>query len=92
MICGGSKQVALPGESGKERTTRAQAGKMLCVSETIFPFSSRHSMSMVYGGIAADGGLQPTPEVRMMGGEFVDLRGPARLGGSKSAKVRVEKE
>jgi hypothetical protein len=68
---------ALHDHSGERGTTAAQAGKLLCVSETIFPAASRHSMHLVYRGISAGGALQPTPQSGLAGSEFVDLRGPA---------------
>jgi len=62
----------------------------LCVSETIFPAVSRHSMDLVYRGIDAGGALQPAPQTRLAGGEFVDLRGSiaARPGDAGTAATR----
>jgi len=64
----------------------AQAGKVLCVSETIFPEGSRHSVNMVYSGIHEGGGLKPAPETRMAGGDFVDFR-RMKCVGHESAKA-----
>jgi hypothetical protein len=63
--------------SGERGTTAAQVGKLLCVSETIFPAASRHSMHLVYRGISAGGALQPTPQSGLAGSEFACMRGPA---------------
>jgi hypothetical protein len=65
--------------------TAVQAGKALCVSETIFPAASRHVLRLVYRGFGDGGALQPGPQARLEGGEFVDLRGSgaARPGASR---------
>jgi hypothetical protein len=75
----------LSGENRKRQAMRAQAGRSLCVSETIFPGGSRHSMNMVYRGMDAGGGLKPAPQERMAGGEFVDFR---RLQGAAPGTAR----
>ena len=70
---------ALVRGAGEKRAPAVQAGKQLCVSETIFPRGSRHSFNLVYRGIGTGGRPGPPLDVRMSGGEFVDLRdmGPA---------------
>ncbi|RJP31243.1 MAG: hypothetical protein C4536_08300 [Actinobacteria bacterium] len=65
---------ALTGDTGEEIAPAAQAGKLLCVSETIFPHGSRHSMNLVYHGIGTGGAARHLSDVRMAGKEFVDLR------------------
>jgi ADP-ribose pyrophosphatase YjhB (NUDIX family) len=74
-------------EITEKRGPRAQVGKLLCVSETIFPDGSRHSVNLVYRGIEVGGQLKPSTYVRMAGKEFVDLRklNPARLARTAAA-------
>ena len=81
----------LRGQTGEHGATAAQAGKLLCVSETIFPAASRHSMDLVYRGIEAGGALQPAPQTRLAGGEFIDLRGSgaARAGPAGTAAAKT---
>ncbi len=62
------------GGRGENKTQAVQAGKQLCVSETIIPRGSRHSLNLVYRGMGTGGGLRTSPDVRMAGREFVDLR------------------
>ena len=59
--------------SGKRRVTGVQAGRLLCVSETILLQGSLHSIDMLYG--RGEGRrLPPASQQRTAGGEFVDLR------------------
>jgi ADP-ribose pyrophosphatase YjhB (NUDIX family) len=74
---------ALSREITEERGPRAQVGKLLCVSETIFPDGSRHSVNLVYRGLEVGGQLKPSSDVRMAGKEFVDLR---KLNPARSAR------
>lgn len=63
------------GGSGRGRSTQAQAGKSLCVSETIFPQASRHSVKMVCDGAVNGARPKGVQRNKVLGGEFVDLRG-----------------
>lgn len=61
-------------KEGAAGTARAQAGKLLCLSETIYPDDTRQGVNPVYRSQRAGGGILPAPQSRMTGGEFVDLR------------------
>jgi len=65
---------ALTAVTSVRNASAAQAGKLLCVSETIYPHGPRHGVNLIYGGIRASGGLRPSSYVRVVGEEFVDLR------------------
>jgi 8-oxo-dGTP diphosphatase len=74
VMWGESMSEALSREMEEETGLKVQAGKLLCVSETIFPDSSRHIVNMVFRGIESGGELKPSSDVRVRGAEFVDLR------------------
>ncbi|MBN2025910.1 MAG: hypothetical protein JW854_04050 [Actinobacteria bacterium] len=54
--------------------TTAQAGRLLCVSETIYPHGLNHGLKPVYRGMHMVGGAMPLPYVRIAGKEHLDLR------------------
>jgi ADP-ribose pyrophosphatase YjhB (NUDIX family) len=70
---------ALSREIEEETGLKVQAGKLLCVSETIFPDRSRHIVNMVFRGIERGGELKPSRDVRVTGAEFVDFRDLKRV-------------
>lgn len=77
------------GEASKAATSvgnasMAQAGKLLCVSENIYPHGLRHGINLAYGGMRKVGGFRPPVHVRMAGEEFVDLRELARRASSQA--------
>lgn len=72
--------------TGIRNVSAAQAGRLLCVSETIYPHGPRHDVRLICGSVRTAGGLRPSSCVRMAGEEFVDLRAlapaaPARTAG-----------
>jgi hypothetical protein len=87
---GGIMNEALTVVMGGKKAPSAQAGKLLCVSETIYPHGSRNSMNMICSGVRASEGLRPSSYVRMAGKEFVDLRElvPATLAQSSGASMK----
>lgn len=64
---------ALSREIEEETGLKVQAGKLLCVSETIFPDGSRHIVNLVFRGIEKGGELKPAADVRVVAADFVDL-------------------
>jgi hypothetical protein len=59
---------------------KVQAGKRLCVSETIYPGGSHHGMNLVYHGIDAAGGSRRAYDALDAGDGFTDLRESSRSG------------
>lgn len=80
VMWGESMTEALSRELEEETGLKVQAGKLLCVSETIFPDSSRHIVHMVFRGIEMGGELKPSQDARVAGAEFVDFRDLKRRG------------
>jgi ADP-ribose pyrophosphatase YjhB (NUDIX family) len=74
VMRGENMNEALSREIEEETGLKVQAGKLLCVSETIFPDSSRHIVHMVFRGIERGGKLQPSRDPRVKGAEFMDFR------------------
>jgi 8-oxo-dGTP diphosphatase len=64
---------ALSREVEEETGLRVQAGKLLCVSETVFPDKSRHIVHMVFRGIEEGGELKPSRDVRVVGADFMEF-------------------
>jgi 8-oxo-dGTP diphosphatase len=74
VMGGESMTEALLREVEEETGLQVQAGKLLCVSETIFPDRSRHIINMVFRGIETGGELKPSQDVRVAGSEFVGFK------------------
>lgn len=70
---GESMSKALSREVEEETGLKVQAGKLLCVSETIFPDSSRHIVHMVFHGIEKGGKIKTPRDPRVKGVEFMDF-------------------
>ena len=70
---GESMADALAREVEEETGLRVQAGKLLCVSETIFPDGSRHIVNLVFRGIEKGGEIRPPADARVAAAEFVQL-------------------
>lgn len=64
---------ALSREVEEETGLKVQAGKLLCVSETIFPDGSRHIVHMVFHGVERGGRLKPSRDPRVKEAEFIDF-------------------
>ena len=62
-------------DSRKGHAARAQAGQSLCMSETIFPQPSGNNTKLACPGAGEGGVPGRTRGRKMLGGEFVDLRG-----------------
>ena len=73
VMRGENMNEALSREIEEETGLKVQAGKLLCVSETIFPDSSRHIVHMVFHGIEKGGRLKPSRDPRVKGAEFIDF-------------------
>jgi ADP-ribose pyrophosphatase YjhB (NUDIX family) len=71
---GESMPDALSREVEEETGLLVQAGKLLCVSETIFPDGSRHIINMVFRASREGGELKPSRDKRVVGSEFVSLK------------------
>jgi 8-oxo-dGTP diphosphatase len=65
---------ALSREVEEETGLQVQAGKLLCVSETIFPDRSRHIINMVFRCAEIGGELKPSRDVRVVGSEFIGFK------------------
>jgi ADP-ribose pyrophosphatase YjhB (NUDIX family) len=52
---------------------KVQAGKLLCVSETIFPDASRHIVNIVFQGDEKGGEPVPGSDTRVVGADFIEL-------------------
>ena len=73
VMRGENMNEALSREIEEETGLKVQEGKLLCVSETIFPDSSRHIVHMVFQGVERGGKLQPSRDPRVKGAEFMDF-------------------
>jgi hypothetical protein len=71
LLHGGSMRDDPYGKNRKRRVVGAQAGKLLCVSETIFPPGSRQNLNMLCWYEDTGEG----PQRRLAGGEFEGLPG-----------------
>jgi ADP-ribose pyrophosphatase YjhB (NUDIX family) len=70
VLRGESMTEALSREVEEETGLQVQAGKLLCVSETIYPDRSRHIVHLVFRGIERGGELRPSRDVRVAGADF----------------------
>ncbi len=50
-----------------------QAGRLLCVSETLYPDGSRHIVNLVFRGLEKGGEIRPSSDTRVEACMFVDL-------------------
>jgi len=73
VMRGENMKEALSREIEEETGLKVQAGKLLCVSETIFPDSSRHIVHMVFHGVEKGGRLKSSRDPRVKGAEFIDF-------------------
>lgn len=71
---GESLEEALCRETEEETGLWVQAGRLLCVSETIYPDGSRHIVHLVFEGIERGGEIRPPLDTRVKGAEFIALR------------------
>jgi len=70
---GESMEEALEREVREETGLEVQAGRLLCVSETLYPDGSRHIVNLVFRGLERGGEIRPSSDARVEGCAFVDL-------------------
>ncbi len=70
---GESMTEALHREVREETGLEVQAGRLLCVSETLYPDGSRHIVNLVFRGVERGGELRPSSDPRVEGCAFVEL-------------------
>jgi len=76
---GESMTEALHREVREETGLEVQAGRLLCVSETLYPDGSRHIVNLVFRGVERGGELRPSSDPRVEGCAFVELDELAEL-------------
>ncbi len=70
---GESMEEALRREVREETGLEVQAGRLLCVSETLYPDGSRHIVNLVFRGLEKGGEIRPSSDPRVEASVFVDL-------------------
>lgn len=70
---GESMEEALGREVYEETGLEVQAGRLLCVSETMYPDGSRHIVNLVFRGVEKGGVIRPSSDPRVDACLFVDL-------------------